>query len=308
MRAKILLIGKTGSGKTSIRKSLNGKFDENQSASDSIGHQGKELSVQEKEVTLQIWDIPGGEDLKTEMLAYYRSTHPDAFVLVIDATQPFDAVQIKAWINNAKDKQPNAVFYVAVNKYEDDLLHVDFKDQIAVKAKLKAEVPELSPLKDEAIIFCSAKNNENINELFEKIAQDHVTLKTRFINPLIKRLTEYMPWWKKKIAAIKAFFSFGLSEKKQSLAENLTEELKNLTDPSKFNEIVLQYEDKNRELILEEYSHTSPFFRGRYLAKSEDETSSFTAAVEGKSLQVKLNKGEFGQILAAYKETSPKLS
>lgn len=334
MQAKILLIGETQSGKTSIiHRLIDNIFNRHPKKTVGTEFYSKQLCVHEKNISLKIWDTAGEERFQSLGSQFYRST--DAFVLVIDATQRFDAAQVQKWINETKSREPKPIFYVAINKCEDDVLHADFKDgkgqldQTTIRTKLKAATDGLIELKDDAIFFCSAKTPTNIGNLFNKISQDYVRArnaenkenlideggqKPDRASQLIDRLNQYTSFWNWLIAGLKWVFSLGqfsLGIEKQKLAEDLIKDLRR-GDPS-LDILVSNYTVKNQEAISNEYKH-SWFFANQYVAKKVteanigQETSGKNCFYNGTSIgkeYILLNKGELGQILADHKAKTP---
>ena len=82
---KIIIIGESGVGKTALlHKYVMGKFIEDHKATIGADFLSKEITVDDKIVTLQIWDTAGQERFQSLGNAFYRGS--DACVLVYDVT------------------------------------------------------------------------------------------------------------------------------------------------------------------------------------------------------------------------------
>jgi len=82
---KLIILGESGVGKTSIlNQYVSGKFSEEYKATIGADFLTKELTLDDKLVTLQIWDTAGQERFQSLGSAFYRGS--DACVLVYDIT------------------------------------------------------------------------------------------------------------------------------------------------------------------------------------------------------------------------------
>jgi len=84
---KVILIGEIAVGKTSVmRRFVHKKFEGNTKGTIGADFMVKEISLDNKFVTLQIWDTAGGERFQSLGRAFYRGA--DCCVLVYDSTRP----------------------------------------------------------------------------------------------------------------------------------------------------------------------------------------------------------------------------
>eukprot|EP00658_Telonema_sp_P-2_P037554 TRINITY_DN26_c0_g1_i1.p1 TRINITY_DN26_c0_g1~~TRINITY_DN26_c0_g1_i1.p1 ORF type:complete len:213 (+),score=73.95 TRINITY_DN26_c0_g1_i1:74-712(+) len=93
MLLKVIILGDSSVGKTSLMNQyVNKKFNTQYKATIGADFLTKEVSLEEKVVTMQIWDTAGQERFQSLGVAFYRGA--DACILVFDVTQKksFDAL------------------------------------------------------------------------------------------------------------------------------------------------------------------------------------------------------------------------
>jgi len=111
-------------GKTAVlNKYVNGKFIEEHKATIGADFLTKELSLDDKLVTLQIWDTAGQERFQSLGNAFYRGS--DACVLVYDITNDQSYKKIEEWRSNfitqaAPDEPKKFPFLLLGNKLDKD--------------------------------------------------------------------------------------------------------------------------------------------------------------------------------------------
>lgn len=93
---KLLLIGNAGVGKSALMNQyVNNRFTNYYRATIGADFFTKELRVDEKLVTIQIWDTAGTERFQSLGAALYRGT--DCCLLVFDVTSPNSFQALAAW-------------------------------------------------------------------------------------------------------------------------------------------------------------------------------------------------------------------
>jgi len=121
---KLIILGESGVGKTAIlNKYVNGKFIEDHKATIGADFLTKELTLDDKIVTLQIWDTAGQERFQSLGNAFYRGS--DACVLVYDVTNDHTFKKIEEWRSNfisqaAPDDPKKFPFLLLGNKLDRD--------------------------------------------------------------------------------------------------------------------------------------------------------------------------------------------
>jgi|GEM_PF-4193504 len=174
---KVTLIGDTQAGKTSVVESYQDvRFNATQKP--SIGADFSVVPLKDNEnIKLQIWHMGGDKKFASMATAFFPGT--EVFIFVVDGEKPLsikEKINIQERLTAARLGSSEAKFYIAVNKSDSDKLHSDFLDQKTAAGELKkiAQHAGITDLADDAIIFCSAKTKQNVNELFDKVGADYV--------------------------------------------------------------------------------------------------------------------------------------
>ncbi|KAM9326651.1 ras-related protein Rab-7a-like [Gastrophryne carolinensis] len=119
---KLLLIGNAGVGKSALMNQyVNSRFTNYYRATIGADFFTKDLRIDEKMVTVQIWDTAGTERFQSLGAALYRGT--DCCLLVFDVTSPnsFDALDTwhKEFLVQADPPSPESFPFVVIgNKAE----------------------------------------------------------------------------------------------------------------------------------------------------------------------------------------------
>ena len=154
---KILLIGDSGVGKTSvIMRYTKNLFNEDYLNSIGVDFKSKDLYIEEKKIKLQIWDTAGQERFRTITSSYYRGAHAIAVVFDLTKRQSYD--HVKRWMEDInKYAKENVLKFLVGNKS-------DLKNEIQISYE---EARALASQMKTTYFSVSAKKNENINEFFE---------------------------------------------------------------------------------------------------------------------------------------------
>jgi len=156
---KIVIIGDTNVGKTSILDMfIENKFG---NTKPSIGalHKLKSIKVDDEEVQLDIWDTAGQERFKSIVPMYYKGAK--GIIIVYDITNQDSFEGAKNWIKEIESNNKSAILVLVGNK-------IDLEEEKRVVSKDSSQ----SFCSSKSIIFveCSAKDNNNVNKIFEEIA------------------------------------------------------------------------------------------------------------------------------------------
>jgi len=116
---KIIILGESGVGKTAIlNRYVSGKFIQEHKATIGADFLTKEIPVDDKLVTLQIWDTGGQERFQSLGSAFYRGA--DACVLVYDIQNDQTFQKIEEWranfIAQAAPDDPKKISIFVVRK------------------------------------------------------------------------------------------------------------------------------------------------------------------------------------------------
>ncbi|CAH1266307.1 RAB7A [Branchiostoma lanceolatum] len=92
---KILLLGDSGSGKTYLLNKYAERTDDDPGPTLGIDFRTKDLTVDNRQVTLQLWDTSGDARFRSMISRYFSQA--DAVVLVYDTSHPESFHSIKTW-------------------------------------------------------------------------------------------------------------------------------------------------------------------------------------------------------------------
>lgn len=160
---KVVIVGESGVGKTSIiNLYVKGKFSERNEV--TLGGSFLQAKVPIKSgqvVKLDVWDTAGQERYRSMINMFYRNA--TAAMIVFDVTNMDSFRQCEFWVRKLLDQEPNCSLFLVANK--SDLV------EKAVDAELAKTFAQTNNMK---FITTSAKNNENVQELFRKVAESVV--------------------------------------------------------------------------------------------------------------------------------------
>ena len=105
----MIILGDSGVGKTSLMNQyVNNKFSEQYKATIGADFCTKDVTIDDKLVTLQIWDTAGQERFQSLGVAFFRGA--DACILVYDMTNPKSFESLDKWrkdfLQNVSDDSP----------------------------------------------------------------------------------------------------------------------------------------------------------------------------------------------------------
>ena len=158
MALKIVLLGDSGTGKTSIiTRYILGSFLNQQEATLGASYFSKELKLEDSIFTLNIWDTAGSENYRSLTPMYYRNA--DAAIIVFDVTELQTFRNIKSWVEDIKEYTDLNTILLCGNKI----------DQIEERSVEFIEASEFADFL--GLLYCetSAKTGVGIDFLFESI-------------------------------------------------------------------------------------------------------------------------------------------
>ena len=162
---KVVLIGESGVGKTSIiTQFIDQTFQEDiQSTTGGTFSTKSVVCDGGKVLKFEIWDTAGQEKYRSLTTMFYKDAN--AAVMVYDVTRADSFEEIKNyWSNQIKDNSPeNIILAIAANK--SDLIEQETVDEGEARNFAK----ELNAI----FVTTSAKSSEGINSLFEEIAKKY---------------------------------------------------------------------------------------------------------------------------------------
>ena len=164
---KVVLIGESGSGKTSIiqRFSYN-LFDQNCASSISSQYISKVIDLKDINQSLKfdIWDTAGQEKYRSMAKLFYKDAKIILFVYDITSLNSFNELK-NYWISQVKENcEPNILFGVVANK----------SDLYNIQQVPKEEGQKLADEIGAIFQTTSAKSGMGINNLFNNIARKYL--------------------------------------------------------------------------------------------------------------------------------------
>lgn len=155
-----VLLGDMGAGKSSlVRRFVKGQFFEYQES--TIGAAFSTKTLTEHNVKFEIWDTAGQERYHSLAPMYYRGAAAAVIVYDISSSDSFE--RAKSWVKELQRQgNPNMVMALAGNKAD------------LAETGRKVSVEDAQQYAEENGLFfmeTSAKNAQNVNELFEEVAR-----------------------------------------------------------------------------------------------------------------------------------------
>ncbi|XP_047330860.1 ras-related protein RABC2a-like [Impatiens glandulifera] len=158
---KILLIGDSAVGKSSLLVSFVSSSIENLAPTIGVDFKIKHLNVGGKKLKLTIWDTAGQERFRTLTSSYYRGAH--GIIMVYDVTR-------RETFTNLSDIWAKEVDLYSNNHNTIKMLVGNKVDRESERAVSKEEGMALANEHGCLFLECSAKTRENVEEVFEKLA------------------------------------------------------------------------------------------------------------------------------------------
>lgn len=156
---KIVIIGDSNVGKTSIiDQFIENKFGDTKP---SIGALHKLKNIKNNagdDVQLDIWDTAGQEKFKSIVPMYYKGSK--GIIIVFDITSEDSFEGAKKWIKDIESNNNSATLILVGNKTDLGESRTVSTDQAYTYATGK----------NMTYFECSAKNNENVVEIFKSVA------------------------------------------------------------------------------------------------------------------------------------------
>lgn len=114
---KVIILGDSYVGKSSLLNRLKNKDFHEMSATLSIEHHSYILSVNTYTIRMQIWDTAGQEKFNSIVSNYYKGTEVGILVYSIDKQDSF--INIKKWYNNLKEKNSENTVNILIGNKKD---------------------------------------------------------------------------------------------------------------------------------------------------------------------------------------------
>lgn len=152
---KIVVVGHFGVGKTSlIRRFVEDSFSDDYKVTIGVHILKKTLTIDDKSISLIIWDTEGTDDIEEIRKAYLMGTH--GFVLVCDLTREATYLNIESQKKYLQDNFPKT-----------PILSIGNKTDLLAKGSISEAKEEFHYLD----VLVSAKEGNNVLRAFEKLAK-----------------------------------------------------------------------------------------------------------------------------------------
>jgi len=160
MIAKVVLVGATGVGKTSILLRHNGQGYSTQ-ISPTIGASfcKTEIAINGVKIQMQIWDTAGQERFRAMAPMYYRNTN--AALIVYDITSKDSFSALRSWVEEIRHKVDQPIVMCIIGNKN------DMDDRREVKAVSGREYADSVGA---LFVETSAMTNKGIEEAFRAVA------------------------------------------------------------------------------------------------------------------------------------------
>lgn len=168
LNIKLIVLGDSNVGKTSLIHSyIYNTCLEDATPTVGLENKVKTIDLRGFKTKVQIWDTAGQEKFNSLTQQFFRNT--DGIILVFDLTNKNSFNHIKDWIDKVKDKSDKRIKKIIVGNKS------DIKDQIKVTQN---DIDGLIKPKNMRYVETSAHNNENVEEVFDKLINSIVGKKT----------------------------------------------------------------------------------------------------------------------------------
>lgn len=162
---KVLLLGDTGVGKTSILcRLISDMFTHSHMSTVGIDYQNYKVDVDGVEIKLGVWDCAGQERFRSIVRSYFRDAH--AAIIVYDVTKTTSYHHVESWYQECLenyDRMDKDKFIFAIAGNKSDLR----ADRVIRKEQLKEVADKLGI---DIYQEVSAKDNVGLENLLDDIA------------------------------------------------------------------------------------------------------------------------------------------
>ena len=163
--SKIVVIGDANVGKTNIIRRIIGEDFREMEA--TIGVEFMYINIKDidkddpnKTMSIQIWDTSGAERYKAITTTHIRGA--DGAYIVYDISNESSFTHLNYWYNCLRDAADNDIIIFLIGN-KSDLIYEEGR-----AVKKKDAIDFINKYQLQGYAECSAKNNENIKETFEK--------------------------------------------------------------------------------------------------------------------------------------------
>lgn len=154
---KVCIFGDGGVGKTTlIRRYLTGIFDSTLKMTIGVDFHIKQIQIENKRITLQIWDFAGEERFRILLPSYVRGAKGGIFMF--DITRYSSLINLDQWLEVVKTVQRDIPLMMVGGK-------LDLNEQRSVPSEIAKKIAEEKDFYGYG--ECSSKTGLYIEEIFE---------------------------------------------------------------------------------------------------------------------------------------------
>lgn len=164
---KILVLGEIAAGKTClIIRYTNGNFQEDSISTIGVDVKSKDVTVNKVKYKLNIWDTAGQEKFYSIGKTYYNGVN--GIVIAFDLSEEGAIKKLNGWLSKLKENIDSTVIPIVIAGTKCDLKNIQIK---------KEAINVIASLHKSKYFETSAKNNINVDEAFQYLAEEIIRRK-----------------------------------------------------------------------------------------------------------------------------------
>lgn len=164
---KILVLGEIAAGKTClIIRYTNGNFKEDSISTIGVDVKSKDVTVNKVKYKLNIWDTAGQEKFYSIGKTYYNGVN--GIVIAFDLSEEGAIKKLNGWLSKLKENIDSTVIPIVIAGTKCDLKNIQIK---------KEAINVIASLHKSKYFETSAKNNINVDEAFQYLAEEIIRRK-----------------------------------------------------------------------------------------------------------------------------------
>ncbi|KAH0794614.1 rab11 protein [Histomonas meleagridis] len=157
-RFKVILLGNSSVGKTSIVESYTGQFVTLEHCPTvGTGFFPAQVEIKNRRLIFDIWDTAGQEKYRSLVPQYKTGSHGALIVFDVSNKESFES--LPTWLEMVKDESPNYVTFLVGNK-------IDIEEDRTIPEEM---IKEFATKNDLRFFECSALTGEGVSEIFMKL-------------------------------------------------------------------------------------------------------------------------------------------
>ena len=162
---KITLLGSTGVGKTCIiRRYTEGNFDENSPSTTGGSYSSKIITIDNKEVSLDLWDTAGQEKYRSLGRHFYKDSYIVCLVYDITLSSSFSELKEKWYPDLKQFGEKYTVLAVVGNKCD------CYETEAVDESEARSFAQEIGA----TFMLTSAKTGDGIETLFDTLIRQYL--------------------------------------------------------------------------------------------------------------------------------------